>query len=214
MIKSIDKTKCNNKITNNDINGYVETTISSLKPVENPICIINVGGPGSGKTYVSKLYIKNMLKKNIQKFCIINPDDVLSKYFNNNINCYAIDNEPHKVINKLFDIAVKNNYNILYDTTGLNIKDIKSKIKSLKQKKYTINVCVCLIDDISIALKRVEERGKLTGRFVESEHFYKRYNDFPKILNNFYFNQIYKTIDEIIIYNTSGVKPKIQERYN
>lgn len=118
------------------------------------------------------------------------------------------------MINDLFDIAVKNNYNILYDTTGLNTKDIKSKIKSLKQKKYTIIVCVCLIDDISIALKRVEERGKITGRFIERKYFYKRYNDFPKILNNFYFNQIYKTIDEIIIYNTSGVKPKIQERYN
>lgn len=80
MIKSIDKTKCKNKITNNDINEYIETTISSLKPFENPICIINVGGPGSGKTYVSKLYIKNILKKNIKKFCVINPDDVLSKY--------------------------------------------------------------------------------------------------------------------------------------
>jgi predicted ABC-type ATPase len=215
MIKSLDKKKCKDEINNNIIDKYIENTISPLTSQENPICVINVGGPGSGKTYVSKIYIKNILKKSIKKFCIVNPDDILSKYFNNNPNCYIIDyNPPHIAVNDLFDTAVKNKYNILYDTSGLNTKDIKSKIKILKNNNYTIKVCVCLVDDISIALKRVEERRKKTGRFIDSDYFYKRYNEFPKILNNFYFNLLYKTIDEIIIYNTSGLKPKIQERYN
>jgi predicted ABC-type ATPase len=215
MIKSLDKKKCKDEINNNIIDKYIENTISPLTSQENPICVINVGGPGSGKTYVSKIYIKNILKKSIKKFCTVNPDDVLSKYFNNNPNCYIIDNNsPYTAVNDLFDTAVKNKYNILYDTTGLNIKDIKSKIKILKKNNYTIKVCVCLIDDISIALKRVEERRIKTGRFIDSDYFYKRYNELPKILNNFYFNLLYKTIDEIIIYNTSGLKPKIQERYN
>lgn len=214
MIKTIDIKKCKDRINNKNIKEYIENTISQLKPVENPMCIINVGGPGSGKTYVSKIYIKNILKQNIKKFCIVNPDDVLCKYFNNNPNCYGIDNNPHKVVNKLFDIAVNNRYDILYDTTGLNIKDIKSKIKLLKKNNYKINVCVCLIDDISIAIKRVEERAKKTGRFLDRDYFCKRYGELPKKLHSFYFNQIYKTIDEIIIYNTSGLKPKLQERYN
>jgi predicted ABC-type ATPase len=215
MIKTLDKKKCKDEINNNIIDKYIENTISPLTSQENPICVINVGGPGSGKTYVSKLYIKNVLKKSMKKFCTVNPDDVLSKYFNNNPNCYIIDNNsPYTAVNDLFDTAVKNKYNILYDTSGLNTKDIKSKIKILKKKNYTINVCVCLIDDISIALKRVEERRIKTGRFIDSDYFYKRYNELPKILNNFYFNLLYKTIDEIIIYNTSGLKPKIQERYN
>jgi predicted ABC-type ATPase len=72
---------------------------------------------------------------------------------------------------------------------------------------------VCLIDDISIAVKRVEDRAKLTGRDMAMDYFYKRYYDLPKILNDFYFKSLYKTINEIIIYNTSGLKPKIQERY-
>lgn len=215
MIKTLDKKKCKDEINNNIIDKYIENTISPLTSQENPICVINVGGPGSGKTYVSKIYIKNVLKKSMKKFCIVNPDDLLSKYFNNNTNCYSIDNNsPYTAVNKLFDIAVKNKYNILYDTTGLNIKDIRSKIKILKKNNYTINVCVALIDDISIALKRIEERRIKTGRFIESDYFYKRYNELPKMLNNFYFNLLYKTIDEIIIYNTSGLKPKIQERYN
>jgi predicted ABC-type ATPase len=215
MIKTLDKKKCKDEINNNIIDKYIENTISPLTSQENPICVINVGGPGSGKTYVSKLYIKNVLKKSMKKFCTVNPDDVLSKYFNNNPNCYIIDNNsPYTAVNDLFDTAVKNKYNILYDTSGLNTKDIKSKIKILKKNNYTIKVCVCLIDDISIALKRVEERRIKTGRFIDSDYFYKRYNELPKILNNFYFNLLYKTIDEIIIYNTSGLKPKIQERYN
>ena len=214
MIKSIDKTKCKHKLSNKNIKEYIETTVSPLKSNEQPLCIINVGGPGSGKSTVSKIYIKNVLKKNINKFCIVNPDDILNKYFNNDINCYEIDNNsPHDVINELFDVAVKNKYNILYDTTGLDIKDIKPKINLLKKNNYTVNVCVCLID-ISIALKRVEKRTKLTGRNMANDYFYKRYHDLPKILDHFYFNLLYKTIDEIIIYNTSSLKPKIQERYN
>ena len=214
MIKTIDKTKCKNKISNKNIKEYIENTVLPLKSNEKPLCIINVGGPGSGKSTVSKIYIKNVLKQNIKKFCVINPDDILNKYFDNNSNCYGIDNDnPHHVINELFDISVKNKYNILYDTTGLNVKNIKTKINLLKKNNYTVNVCVCLID-ISIALKRVEERRKLTGRFIDSNYFYKRYNEVPKILDNFYFNLLYKKIDDIIIYNTNGAKPKIEERYN
>lgn len=139
---------------------------------------------------------------------------MLDKYFNNDIICYEIDNNsPYKVVNELFDISIKNKYNILYDTTGLNIKNIKSKMRLLKKYGYKINICVCLIDNISIALKRIENRSKLTGRIIDKIYFYKRYNDLPKILNNFYFNLLYKTIDEIIIYNTSNSKPKIEERY-
>jgi predicted ABC-type ATPase len=215
MIKTIDKTKCKNKINNDIVNEYIENTVLPLKTNEKPLCIINVGGPGSGKSTVSKIYIKNVLKKNIKKFCVINPDDILNKYFNNDINCYEIDNNsPYDVINDLFDVAVKNKYNILYDTTGLKTKDIKNKINLLKKNNYTVNVCVCLIDDISIALKRVEKRRKLTGRNMDSDYFYKRYNELPKILDHFYFNLLYKTIGEIIIYNTSSLKPKIEERYN
>jgi predicted ABC-type ATPase len=214
MIKTIDKTKCKNKISDVIVNEYIENTVSPLKSNEQPLCIINVGGPGSGKSTVSKIYIKNVLKKNIKKFCVVNPDDILNKYFNNDINCYEIDNNsPHDVINELFDVAVKNKYNILYDTTGLDIKDIKPKINLLKKNNYTVNVCVCLID-ISIALKRVEKRRKTTGRNMANDYFYKRYHDLPKILDHFYFNLLYKKIDEIIIYNTNGLKPKIEERYN
>lgn len=215
MIKTEDKTNCKIKISNNTVKEYIKNTILTLESEKNPVCIINVGGPGSGKTYVSKIYIKNILKKNIKKFCVVNPDDILSKHFNNNSNCYKIDNNsPYEAINDLFNIAVNNKYNILYDTTGLNVKDIKSKIKLLKKNNYKINVCVCLIDDISIALKRVKDRAKLTGRDVTIDYFFKRYEELPKILNEFYFKLLYKTIDEIIIYNTSNLKPKIQERYN
>jgi hypothetical protein len=56
MIKTLDKKKCKDEINNNIIDKYIENTISPLTSQENPICVINVGGPGSGKTYVSKLY--------------------------------------------------------------------------------------------------------------------------------------------------------------
>ena len=214
MIDNLDKTMCKNTLANNIVDEYINSSTLHLKSTKTPICVINVGVPGSGKTTVSREYIKNVLKKSIKNFCIVNTDDVLYKYFNNDINCYEIDNNsPYKVKNQLFDVAIKNKYNILYDTTGLNVKDIKTKISLLKKSGYTINVCVCLIDNISISLKRLENRRKTLGRNIDKIYLYKRYEDLPKILNNFYFNLLYKTIDEIIIYNTSGLKPKIQERY-
>ena len=60
MIKTLDKTKCKNKISNDIVNEYIETTVLPLKSNEQPLCIINVGGPGIGKSTVSKIYIKNV----------------------------------------------------------------------------------------------------------------------------------------------------------
>jgi len=215
MIKPLTITKCKYKITNNIVDEFINNKLLPLKSEESPLCIITVGVPASGKSTVSKIYIKDVIKKNIKNFCIINPDDILEKYFNNNIDCYdASDNSPYSVVNDLFNITVQNKYNIVYDTTGLNLKDIKPKIALLKKHKYKINIVVCLIDNISIALKRIKKRKILTGRNVDEDYFLRRYNELPKILHNFYFKLLYEKVDEIIIYNTSGKKPKLEEIYN
>ena len=81
--------------------------VIKLVIIEN--IIINI----ARKKYDEKILQDEELKQNIKKFCVINPDDVLNKYFDNNSNCYDIDNDnPHDVINELFDVSVKNKYNI------------------------------------------------------------------------------------------------------
>lgn len=71
MIDYIDKSKCKYSITNNIVEKYIDNVTLNLKSKEQPICVINVGGPGSGKTTVSKEYIKKILKKNITEFVLL-----------------------------------------------------------------------------------------------------------------------------------------------
>jgi predicted ABC-type ATPase len=215
MLKYIDKNKCDYSISNTIVKKYIDRVTKPLQSQDNPLCIINVGGPGSGKTTVSKMYVKKILKENVKDFCIIDPDIILYKYFENDINCYEIDNNsPYKVVNELFSVAVKNKYHILYDTTGLNINDIKKKISLLIKQNYTINVCITIIDDISIALQRIKERRNRTGRNIDLVYLYKRYKDLPKTLESFYLKSYKNKFNQIIIFNTSGSKPVIQYIYN
>lgn len=212
MLETLDKTLCLNNITNKQVNSYITNTIKNYKSVEQPICVITVGGPASGKSTISKIYIREILLQNINNFCIINPDIILEKYFDNNINCYEIDkNSPYVYINKLFHKAIIHKYNILYDTTGLNIKDIKKKIKLLEKHNYKINICISIIDDLSIVYKRLKKRFNNGGRNIDKDYLLKKYQELPAILDNFYFtpNNLEK-FNQIIIFNTTKNISKIE----
>ena len=210
MIATIKPDNCKKTLLTSEANQYI-TEIANSSPIQkNPICIINIGGIASGKTTVCRIYIKDYLKMNMTSFCDINPDNVLEKFYDNNVNCYGLtSNSPYDIINGLFTKAVSRRCNILYDTTGINTKDVMKKLKELHKHKYIINFCVCVIDNIDIALKRVIKRAKKTGRHVDEDHFIQRYHDLPIALNTFYFKLPKNKYNEIVVFNTSRKTPKL-----
>lgn len=207
MIRTINAEDCPKVMTDNQVSSYVTSVLSKYPTQDPPMCVINVGGPASGKTTVSRIYIKKVLKEKVSNFCDINPDNVLSTFYGNNVNCYeSTRNPPHKVIDRLFNMAVKKRCHLLYDTTGINTRDIQHRIKELQRHGYSIYFCICVIQDINIALQRIEKRVKKSGRMIDKDYFLKRYQDMPKVLRNYYFKLPRNTYEQMIIFDTSSSK--------
>jgi hypothetical protein len=115
-----------------------------------------VGGPGSGKTSARVSVIGN-LKENIHKFVLIDPDIILTKFFNNNSRC------RDKVDNSLYEIAYSEGYNLIFDETG---KDFyyykKDAIERLKDAGYKTHLCIVVLSNIyfKITISNVMEIKK------------------------------------------------------
>ena len=209
MIKTINEEDCEHRVYKKDIVEYLHKRCVG-KSHETPLCVMSIGGSASGKTTMCKKYVKDFLGMNFTDFCNIDPDDALATLYGNNVNCYSLKtNSPHDVIDKLFNMAVERKNHIIYDTTGINTKDINKRINILLKNGYLINFCICVLDDVSIAIKRVIERSKKTGRQVQEDYLRKRYKDFPKVLSNYYFKLPKSKYNEMIVFNTSTRKVKI-----
>lgn len=220
MIKTIRPEECPYRLEDAQVKSYVNSILAKYSTKYHPMCVINVGGPASGKTTVSRIYIKKLLsslnerrsKDRISDFCDINPDNVLSKFYGNNVNCYeSKQNPPHKVIDRLFDAAVQKRCHLLYDTTGINTRDIQDRVKTLLHHGYAIYFCICIIQDVNIALQRIEKRVEKSGRMIDKDYFVKRYQDLPKVLRNFYFKLPRDTYEQMIVFDTSSRKPRVVE---
>uniref|UniRef100_A0A6C0KS09 Zeta toxin domain-containing protein n=1 Tax=viral metagenome TaxID=1070528 RepID=A0A6C0KS09_9ZZZZ len=130
------------------------------------IAIVLVGGPGSGKSG-AKLDTVQLLEKEQHEFINIDPDEILIKLFNNNTNCY---DKVSVINNKSYEMAIKQNKNIIFDGTGRNFEWYSENvIKRLKDLGYVVNL-VIVMNDVDVVLNRIAERARQTGRNVNTNY--------------------------------------------
>ena len=153
--------------------------------VENPIAIIDIAPPGSGKTALNGMGLKQFKNENV---IIINSDEL--KPFHPKINEIAKLYPQYytKVTNQvsnpwtdnLFETAVKNKYNIIFEGTGRNLKLLKRMIEQMSNYKIivrgmAVNELNCLMSIIERYEGQLSQKG--WGRLVTVEHFYKAYEE-------------------------------------
>ena len=170
-----------NKIGNN-IN---EIMLSGKIPSNNPIAIINIAPPGSGKTGLNGMAVNQFADNNV---VVINSDEL--KPFHPQIDEIAklypqyytkvTNQESNQWTDSLFDKAVEGNYNIIFEGTGRNIKLLKSMIDKLKGYRIivrgmSVNDINCLMSIVERYEGQVENKG--WGRLVTISHFYKAYEE-------------------------------------
>jgi predicted ABC-type ATPase len=132
-----------------------------------------VGGPGSGKTSGVKIVL-GMAKKDLDDYVIVSPDDVLEDFFNSDRTKYA---EAIKINNQLYEKALKNNNNIIYDRTGTNFEVYYTTVISrIKDSGYNVVLCI-VYNNYTNAKNRIEERTAKTGRAVDKAYARSSYRD-------------------------------------
>lgn len=159
--------------------------LSEKIPSHNPTAIINIAPPGSGKTGLNGMGLKQFQNNNA---IIINSDEL--KAFHPRIDEIAkfypqyytkvTNQESNPWTDRLFDEAIKNNYNVIFEGTGRNLKLLTKMIEKMSNYKIivrgmAVNELNCLMSIIERYEGQIKNKG--WGRLVSVEHFYKAYEE-------------------------------------
>ena len=188
--------------TQEEIDRYINNKLLNVKRDKN--AIIMVGGPGSGKTSGIKI-ILDMTKKGIDDYVIVSPDDVLEDFFNSDRTKYA---EANKINNQLYEKALKNNYNIIFDRTGTNFEDYYANVISrIKDSGYNVVLCI-VYNNYTNAKTRIEERTAKTGRAVNNAYARSSYRDLTFNIPKYIALNCQK-VDEIFCFDNTSTSIEV-----
>lgn len=166
-------------------NSIYENMMQGKTSVKNPIAIIDIGPPGSGKTGLNGMTQKQFKNNNL---IIVNNDelrpyhpkaDEIARLYPEYYT--KITNEESKFwTDELMDKAIEGKYNVLYEGTGRKIEIFKKMISKMNGYKIivramAVNELNCLMSIVERYEGQVLEKG--WGRIVSAKTFYKAYDD-------------------------------------
>lgn len=194
-MESLEKIKEKYKLTeekHNEIAKEIRKIMLYGKfPVEKPKAIIDIAPPASGKTGLNSYGYEQFLDNNV---VIINSDEL--KPFHPQIDEIArlypqyytkvTDQESNTWTSDLFNYALSEGYNVIFEGTGRNAK-ILDTIKE-KMPNYEVVVRGMAVNELNCLmsiLERYEAEVKSIGwgRLVTPNHFYETYNNMPETID-------------------------------
>lgn len=148
------------------INQQVKDGLNPNAKSDNPVAVILMGSPASGKTTTGRPFAEKILGG--QQVTVIDPDSIKSKSHGfQGWNAGAFHDESAIIAEKMImPRATQERHNMLIDITGQNSTKVSEMAKNLKALGYTIGVVHIDVDD-KTALGRASQRfNKPNGRWV------------------------------------------------
>lgn len=160
-------------------------------PVKNPRAIINIAPPASGKTGLNGYSQEEFVDNNV---VIINSDELkpfhpkiddIAKYYPQYYT-KVTDQESNTWTSNLFDKALNDGYNVIFEGTGKNARILET-IKS-KMQKYHVTVRGMAVNELNCLMSILERyegqvQTKGWGRLVVIDHFYQTYTAMPDTID-------------------------------
>ncbi|MCY7433134.1 zeta toxin family protein [Bacillus safensis] len=187
------------------IDGLFNDSQNSQEP---PQAILLGGGSASGKSTLTKLWIKAYEKNLIPLICI-DCDDIKTlipeyediKRYNLETAAFYVHDESSDIGDFLLEKCVQERKNFIYDGTMKNLIKYKKLIELLHEHAY--NIMATVVDvPIETALERNQVRFMETGRKVPEEILVKSHKEVPKT-----FDVIKEMVHEYVLYDTSETVP-------
>ena len=181
---------------------------------ENPIAVIDIAPPGSGKTGLNGYALKqfpnaNLIIVNNDELKPFHPkaDEIASRY--PEYYTRVINQESNPWTDDLTDKVIERKYNFLYEGTGRKISIFQRMIDQMKQRGYKIIVRAMAVNELNCLMSIVERyEGQVAkkgwGRLVSVETFYKAYDE--EMLNNLNTFEVAGMADVVEVY-VRGDKP-------
>lgn len=175
-----------------------------------PTAIISMGGPASGKSTLLKDQFGDL-----DGYVRVDSDAIkeqLPEYQKAVEESYKsaaaiVHTESTMIAGDLLAKAAKSKKNLIFDTTGADFGRFEKQLKKLQAAGYRIAVVMPYVDH-AVAVKRAQERGEETGRWIPAEAIRDVYDKVPKS-----FVQALPYAHEAHLYdNTSGEPKPIYEK--
>ena len=194
-------------------NAMIRETFEGVTPQKNPEFVLMGGGPASGKTSVNKAG----LVKKPPNAAEINADDIKGKIPEYNrmiakgdIGAAGFAHEESSfVAKKMLDEGSARKANYILDGTGDGgLKSLQSKVDQAKASGHKVSAEYVTIPTVE-AVKRAEDRGRKSGRVVNTQVIEKTHADvsrtFPKAVEA-------GLLPDVRLWNNDvpqGTKPKL-----
>jgi predicted ABC-type ATPase len=196
------------KVLHDQIRGEFFDAVPSVESGAQPIAILTMGGPASGKSSA----VGNVDKA---KFVVCNPDEVrerLPEYqdaidVNGTYGASAknaatmTQGEASFITRQIRRDAIDQRKNVLIDGSGKDAGEYETLIRDLKAKGYYVKLVATDLD-ADEAAERAKWRAEETGRWVPREYSDKVYDVVPKN-----FMQISRLADDSGLYSTYSFPP-------
>ena len=165
--------------------------LNGKKPVDNPTVMIILGPPGSGKTGLDGYSSKYFEDGNV---VVINSDEI--KTFQPGIGEVAkkypqyytqvSGQESKSWTQDLFENALKQKYNLVFELTGKNAEILNSIKQQMQEYKVVVRGMAvsdlnCLLSILERYEYQVQTRG--WGRLVAQKHFDEAYSGMPETID-------------------------------
>lgn len=209
--ESLDEIKKKYKLSDEEYNEKYNLIkkifFKGKTPMNRPIAIIVGGQTGAGKGLLisngkKQFEDDNVIIINSDEFKPFHPkaSEIAEKY--STYFTKVTDQETNTWTSNLFDEAIQNKYNIIFEGTMKNTRII-STIQKLQENGYEVIVKALAVpfpDSLTAIHERYEEQlqTKGWGRLVTIEHHDESYNGMPKTINEI---EKQEAFDELDIYS-------------
>lgn len=176
----------------------------SVPENENPVAVMMMGAPASGKSSM----VKGL---DISSFAKIDPDGIKEKLpeYRDGVAqkhrpaAMNVHEESSWLAKKIRDQAISERKNILFDGTGRNQKGYADVIKKLKEKGYKVKLMMADVPK-EVGKARALARAEHTGRWVKPDVVDDAYAHIPRN-----FGPLSKMADSFQLYDNSGKESRL-----
>ena len=152
-------------------------------PEEEPVSVFMAGSPGAGKTEVS-LELLEDLAQGENQVIRIDPDELRSEFaqYDGN-NSYLFQKGVSVLVEKVYDLALKQKQSFLLDGTLSNLGKARANIRRSLNKTRAVQI-LYVYQDPFLAWEFMQARELAEGRRILLEHFVGQYFAARKNVNS------------------------------
>lgn len=186
---------------------------------DTPTVTLMMGAPANGKGTVRKYLVE---QGELNDDIVVDPDDIKTEELKDDFERYRkiyskgaarkVHKEGSYIADKIKEGLSNLGADFILGKTFVDYDKLLKTVRDFGELGYNVKIVAVQLPDINEAIRRMESRGKRTGRYVPHEFMRKAYKKFPNTFEKFIKN-IPGNVVSIQRFDTSGSKPELKYNY-